>query len=73
MRIKVHPGLCMGWGQCWRWGPEVYELDAEGYLDLIVVEIPPELEEAARRGAAACPEQAITVIEAPVPVSLSRG
>jgi len=72
VRIKVHPGLCMGWGQCWRWGPEVYALDDEGYLDLIVVEIPPELEEAARLGAEACPEHAITVIESAVPVSLSR-
>lgn len=62
MRIRVHPGLCMGWGQCWRWAGEVYQPDEEGYVDLLLLEVPPELEEAARRGADACPEQAITII-----------
>jgi ferredoxin len=62
VKIKVHPGLCMGWGQCYRWAPAVYWPDDEGYVDFQVLEVPPELEEAARRGADACPEGAITII-----------
>ena len=67
VRVKVHPGLCNGWGQCWRWAPEVFQLDDEGYVDLLVVEVPAQLAETARRGAAACPEQAITIIECSPP------
>jgi len=63
MRIKVHPGLCNGWGECHRWGREVYPLDAEGYCEMRLLEVPPEMEDQARLGAMACPEQAITVIE----------
>ena len=29
VRIRAHPGLCEGWGNCHRWGPEVYPLDEE--------------------------------------------
>jgi ferredoxin len=63
MRIKVHPGLCNGWGECHRWGREVYPLDEDGLCELRLLEVPPEMEDDARLGAAACPEQAITVIE----------
>lgn len=62
MRIKAHPGLCMGHGNCRRFAPSVYQLDEEGYLDLHRVEVPPELEEAAVLGASVCPEGAITII-----------
>jgi ferredoxin len=63
MRIKVHPGLCNGWGECHRWGREVYPLDADGMCEMRLLEVPPEYEDAARLGAMACPEQAITVID----------
>jgi ferredoxin len=41
--------------------PEVYELDDLGYNVTAVKEVPPGLEEQARKGALACPEQAITI------------
>ena len=63
MRIKVHPGLCNGWGECHRWGREVYPLDADGTCEMRLLEVPPEYEADARLGAMACPEQAITVID----------
>ena len=47
-----------------RFEADVFECEVEG-------EIPPELEDAARRGAEACPEQAITIIDAPPPVSVA--
>ncbi len=73
MRIKVHPGLCNGWGECHRWGREVFPLDEEGFCEMRLLQVPPEMEEQARLGANACPEQAITVIEeGPVPVPAYR-
>lgn len=63
VRVRAHPGLCQGWGNCHRFAPEVYSLDEEGFLDVHLLEVPEELARAARLGAAACPEQAITVIE----------
>lgn len=63
MRIKVHPALCVGWGECHRWARHVYPLDEEGLNELRLLEVPPGYEAAARLGAGACPERAITVIE----------
>ena len=65
VRIRTHPSVCNGWGQCHRWAPEVYLLDDEGYIDVHVVDVPAEHAEAAELGAAACPERAITVIRPP--------
>jgi ferredoxin len=63
VRVRVHPGVCEGWGLCHRFGGHVYPLDEEGYVDLHLLEVPPELAEAARLGASVCPAQAITIIE----------
>jgi len=64
--VRVHPGLCEGWGNCHRWAPELYALDDEGLIDLHVVEVPPEMAEAAWLGAQACPAGVITVLSAVV-------
>ncbi len=73
MKIKAHPGLCQGHGLCRRFAPSVYQLDADGYLDLHVVEVPPELEAAAELGAAACPAGVITIIRDHVPAVAAGG
>lgn len=65
VRIKTHPALCLGWGECHRWAPEVYPLDEDGRIGVHLLEVPAEHAEAAYWGAAACPEQAITVIGPP--------
>jgi ferredoxin len=62
MKIRAHPGICEGHGLCRRFAPSVYQLDDEGYIDLHMVEVPPELEEAAEIGASVCPAGAITII-----------
>lgn len=68
LRVRAHPALCEGWGNCHRWAPEVYPLDAEGQIDLHLLEVPTELAEAAWVGAQVCPARAITVIgERPLP------
>ncbi len=63
VRVRVHPGLCHGYGNCARFASTVFSLDAEGYIDVHLMDVPPELVAAARLGAGVCPEGAITVIE----------
>jgi ferredoxin len=61
MRVHVDVEKCTGHARCWSVAPEVYELDDLGYNVTPVTEVAPELEELARKGALACPEQAITI------------
>lgn len=65
VRIKIHPGLCEGWGNCHRFAPQIYPLDTEGKIDLHLLDVPAEYAYEATLGAGACPEEAITVIGAP--------
>lgn len=65
VRVKTHPGLCVGWANCRAWGPSVYFLDDDGQIGFQFLEVPAEHVDDAYRGAAACPEQAITVIRPP--------
>lgn len=65
MRIKVHPSLCVGSGACRQFAWTVYQLDDEGYLDLRLLQVPPELERDAAFGASACPARAISVLADP--------
>ncbi len=61
LRVVADRSRCCGYGLCAQVCPQVYKLDADGlvYLDSEVV--PPELEEEAREGAAACPAEALLV------------
>ena len=63
MRIVVDPDACTGHGRCYTLAPEVYESDDDGYCATRELEVPEALEAPARRGAAGCPERAITVTE----------
>ena len=63
VRVRVHPALCEGWGNCHRFASAVYPLDAAGYVDLHLLDVPPELAHEARLGADSCPARAITIIE----------
>ena len=64
MKIRVNKSGCVGHGRCWAVAPEIYELDDDGYTALEgLIDIPPGKEELARRGARACPERIIEVIE----------
>jgi ferredoxin len=44
-------------------GPDLFELDDEGYCSIGEIEVPANLEGQARAGEANCPERAITLIE----------
>jgi ferredoxin len=50
---------CCGYGLCAAVCPEIYKLDDDGIVYLTIDRVPPELEEGAREGAAACPAEAI--------------
>lgn len=65
VRVRTHPGLCVGWGECHRWAPNVYPLDDEGHVAVHVIEVPSQHADDAWWGASVCPERAITVIGPP--------
>ena len=67
MRVQVDRSRCQGHARCWAEASDLYLLDDDGYSAMDDVDVPPGLEDAARRGADACPERAITIVEAPVP------
>ena len=61
MRVHVDLAACTGHGRCYSLSPDVFRADDEGHCVLAAEDVPPGLEDQARRGAANCPEQAITV------------
>ena len=61
MRVHVNPSMCQAHNRCHSVAPEVYEFDDMGFGHASMTTVPKELEEAARRGALACPERAISV------------
>ena len=63
MRIRVDEELCSGHALCRAHAPDVYVLDDLGYNRTQLDDVPAEHREQARRGALACPEQAITIEE----------
>lgn len=63
--IRAHPGLCEGWGNCHRFAAAVYPLDADGYVDIHLLEVPGDLADLARLGAEVCPAQAISIVTRP--------
>jgi ferredoxin len=54
---------CSGHARCNAVAPEVYTLDADGYCNIQELTVPAGLEQAARNGAANCPERALTIKE----------
>jgi ferredoxin len=61
MRISIDRSLCSGHGRCYTVAPEVFGYDDQGFSKPKFDTVPPELVEAAGRGAEACPEVAITL------------
>ncbi len=61
MKIKIEKSACVGNARCFAIAETLYPLDDEGYIAIEGFEVPPGLEQVARRGARACPERIITV------------
>lgn len=62
MEIEVDRERCTGHGRCYALAPEVFDPDDGGYSVVRSKLVPAGLEQAARRAAANCPEDAITVL-----------
>ena len=63
MLVKAHPALCEGWGLCHKYAADVDPLDDEGYIDIHMLEVPPERAVDAWMAARACPSGVITVVK----------
>jgi ferredoxin len=63
MKVFVDPDKCTGHGRCYSLAPAVFAADDLGHCLIERNEVPPELADAARLGAANCPEGAIWIEE----------
>ena len=63
MKIRIDKAACVGNARCAAVSEALFPLDDEGYIAVEEVDVPPGMEDLARRGARACPERVITVIE----------
>ena len=63
MKIRINKAGCVGHARCAAVAPDVFPLDDDGYIAVEEIDVPPEQEAIARRGARACPERIITVEE----------
>jgi len=63
MKVLVQPNRCQGHARCLAEGPDVYVLDDLGYNSTNIDDVPSHLADQARRGALACPERALTLVE----------
>jgi ferredoxin len=61
MKVRVDRAMCSGHARCNATAPGIYEIDDMGYCAITELTVPEGLEELAEKGAAACPERAITV------------
>jgi ferredoxin len=65
VKVRTHPALCLGYGNCHRFAPDVYSLDENGEIAVHLLEVPEEQAVDAWIGASVCPQRAITVIGPP--------
>lgn len=63
MKIRIDRAACVGNARCAAISEELFPLDDEGYISVEAVDVPPGMEDLARRGARACPERIIEIIE----------
>jgi len=63
MKIRIDRQRCVGNARCWAIAADLYPLDDEGYIATEGFEVPAGQEALARRGARACPERVIEVVE----------
>ncbi len=65
MRIVLDDDVCTGHGRCYAVAPEVFDADDAGHCVVRAEggEVPADLADKARAGAANCPEGALTIVE----------
>lgn len=63
MKIRIERAKCVGNARCNAIAGELYPLDDDGYIAIDGFDVAADLERLARRGARACPERIIFVVE----------
>lgn len=63
MKIRINKSACVGNARCAAISPELFPLDDDGYIAVEEMDVPPGMEQLARRGARACPEKIIIIEE----------
>jgi ferredoxin len=64
MRVELDRARCSGHARCFAVAPEVFDIDDDGFcLPPPDGPLSPDLEAAARKGADACPENALRLAE----------
>jgi ferredoxin len=61
VKVRIDPATCQGHGRCYSLAPDVFDSDDEGHGVVLLAEVTPEHEDAARAGERNCPEGAITI------------
>lgn len=61
MRVRIDPGKCVGHAMCVESAPDVFDLDPASDRAYLLVQSPPESQQAAVNAAIlGCPQQAIS-------------
>jgi ferredoxin len=63
MKIRIQKSACVGNARCAAVSEVLFKLDDDGYIATESIEVPDGMEQLARRGARACPERVITIID----------
>jgi ferredoxin len=63
MKIRIDKAACVGNARCAAVAEELFPLDENGYIAVSEIDVPDGKEELARRGARACPERIIIVVD----------
>ncbi len=63
MRVKVDHDLCEANAICAGLVPEVFDVDDEDTLHILVGEVPPEFADGVRRAVMSCPKMALSLEE----------
>ena len=62
MKVTVDPDLCEANALCVAEAPQVFDLSGDEVVDILLPELPPELESAVADAVIACPKQALRII-----------
>jgi len=63
MKLRINKSACVGNARCAAVSEQLFPLDDDGYISVEEVDVPPGMEDLARRGARACPERIIVIEE----------
>jgi len=63
VKIVVDPDRCACFGMCTAIAPDLFEMGAAGYVEIIATNPPEVLHEAAEEACEACPNQALSIVD----------